>query len=294
MKRSATVTPAKEQEESFNEYADQASQFQSVLAELRRTSEGIGRIEERLTQTDAKIADLEACIEASGKATDAKIEAGSKATDAKIEASSKATDAKIEAGSKATDAKIDATDAKIDAIDNKLSVFINDRQPFGSADDSAQQRDDDMKIALQLSALHIKNKKEEAAAIAEELYSYHSSNHRSNLMLVDKLMGEKAEFFDPINKICPPFNILMSHVMVNKIGVSVKSVRHTSKISNWSEREAMRAGSSFAVFLRKRKTGDAALDAWRLHYVQLKKLFDEAEGCEEFMLVFANNLLRDR
>ena len=108
------------------------------------------------------------------------------------------------------------------------------------------------------------------------------------------MMGEKIDFFDPINKICPSFNILLSHVMVNKFGVSVKSVRHAIKIGNWNEREAMRVGSSLAVFLRKRKTGDAALDAWRRHYVQLKKLFDEAEGCEEFMLVFANNLLRDR
>ena len=149
-------------------------------------------------------------------------------------------------------------------------------------------------ILQALSIINQKTKKEEAVAIAEELYSYHSSNHKSNLLLVDKFLEEKGEFFDPFVKICPSFNILMSHVMVNKIGISVKSVRHTIKIGHWSERDAMRVGSSLAVFLRKRKTGDAALHAWRLHYVQLKKLFDEAEGCEEFMLVFANNLLRDR
>ena len=141
---------------------------------------------------------------------------------------------------------------------------------------------------------YAKTKKEEAAAIAEELYSCHSSNHKSNLLLVDKMMEEKAEFFNHINKICPSFNILMSHIMVNKLGVSVKSVRHTVKIGDWDEREATRVGSSLAVFLRKRKTGDAALDAWRRHYVQLEKSFDEVEGFEEFMLVFANNLLRDR
>ena len=55
----------------------------------------------------------------------------------------------------------------------------------------------------------------------------------------------------------------------------------------------MRVGNSLAVFLRKRKTGDAALDAWRRHYVQLKMLFEDVEGFEEFMLVFANNLMRD-
>ena len=220
------------------------------MEELRATSKGVRRIEERQTQTDARMTRFE------DKLTD------------------------IEAGNRA-----------IGKMHAKMYEFIeaSERQPT-----LFQQQGYSASIALKLSALHTKNKKEEAAAIAEELYSLHSSNHKSNLMLVDKMMEEKVEFFDPINKICPPFNILMSHVMVNKFGVSVKSVRHTSKIGNWSEREAMRVGSSLAVFLRKRKTGDAALDAWRLHYVQLKKLFDEAEGCEEFMLVFANNLLRDR
>ena len=249
MKRSAVVTPSKE-ESSYIE----TSQFKLVLAELRGTSEGIRRIEDRLTQTDDRVTQFENKMELAT---------------AKINTRFTMIEEKIE--------------SNIGMIDNKLSVFIKgDRQTFGSANDTAQQRDDNM------------TKKEEAAAIAEELYSYHSSNHKSNLLLVDKMIGEKAEFFDPIVKICPPFNILMSHVMVNNIGVSVKSVRHTMKISDWGEREAMRAGSSLAVFLRKRKTGDAALDAWRRHYVQVKKLFDEAEGCEEFMLVFANNLLRDR
>ena len=238
MKRSAVVSPAKG-EEKFPNFPNNGqlnplSQVQLVLEELRATTEGMRRIEERIT-------------------------------------------------------KIEENDAK---MHSKMHEFFeaSERQPTMLF----QHHEDSASIAQQLSALHIKNKKEEASAIAEELYSCHSSNHKSNLMLVDKLMGEKAEFFDPINKICPPFNIMMSHIMVNTFGVSVKSVRHTIKIGDFGEREAMRVGSSLAVFLRKRKTGDAALDAWRLHYVQLKKLFDEAEGCEEFLLVFANNLLRDR
>ena len=47
------------------------------------------------------------------------------------------------------------------------------------------------------------------------------------------------------------------------------------------------------TFIRKRKTGCAAVDAWKLHYVQLEHLFDEVDGFEEFMLVLANNILRD-
>ena len=48
-----------------------------------------------------------------------------------------------------------------------------------------------------------------------------------------------------------------------------------------------------AAFLRKRKTGEVAVSAWRLHYAQLNVLFEEVDGFEAFMLVLANNTLRD-
>ena len=60
------------------------------------------------------------------------------------------------------------------------------------------------------------------------------------------------------------------------------------------EEDAKKAGTSLAVFLRKRKTGAAGLDAFMCHYPQLKELFLEVDNLQEFMLVFANNLLRDR
>jgi len=41
------------------------------------------------------------------------------------------------------------------------------------------------------------------------------------------------------------------------------------------------------------QTGEAAVDAWRSHYPQLKTLFDEVEGFEDFMLYVSNNLLLD-
>ena len=56
----------------------------------------------------------------------------------------------------------------------------------------------------------------------------------------------------------------------------------------------MRVGRSMTTFIRQRKTGSAAVDAWKLHFVQLEHLFDEVDGFEEFMLVIANNLLRHR
>ena len=55
-----------------------------------------------------------------------------------------------------------------------------------------------------------KTKKEEAAAVAEEMYSLHSNIFEENLRRVNALMGGNVEFFDPIVAICPFFNILMT------------------------------------------------------------------------------------
>ena len=62
---------------------------------------------------------------------------------------------------------------------------------------------------------------------------------------------------------------------------------------DWDGTDCRRVGCSLATFVRKRKTGGAAIDAWRLNYVQLKILFDEVVGFETFMLVFSNNKLRN-
>jgi len=40
-------------------------------------------------------------------------------------------------------------------------------------------------------------------------------------------------------------------------------------------------------------TGRAAIEAWIKHYPQLNVLRDEVEGFEDFLIVIANNLLRD-
>jgi len=48
-----------------------------------------------------------------------------------------------------------------------------------------------------------------------------------------------------------------------------------------------------STFIRKRKTGAVAIDSWRLNYTQLDVLFKEVVGFEEFMLVIANNTMRD-
>jgi len=86
---------------------------------------------------------------------------------------------------------------------------------------------------------------------------------------------------------------ILSFVLENKFGFRVKDVDWTSRMTDWGEEECKRVGRSLATFLRKRKTGEHAIDAWRLHYVQLDVLFKEIVGFEEFMLVIANNTLRD-
>jgi len=81
--------------------------------------------------------------------------------------------------------------------------------------------------------------------------------------------------------------------MEDRFGFRVISVDWTSKMENWKEHECACVGKSVATFIRKRKTGDAAFDAWSLHYPQLNALFMDTPGLGDFLLIFFNNLLRD-
>jgi len=62
---------------------------------------------------------------------------------------------------------------------------------------------------------------------------------------------------------------------------------------DWGEEEIRRVGQSFANFLRKRKTREVAVDAWRKQYQQLEILFKEVIGFEEFVVTLANSLMKD-
>jgi len=61
---------------------------------------------------------------------------------------------------------------------------------------------------------------------------------------------------------------------------------------DWMESDCKNVGKSMAYFLRMVQTGNAAVDAWRKNYPQLEELF-QVDGFEEFMVIIANNLLRD-
>jgi len=75
---------------------------------------------------------------------------------------------------------------------------------------------------------------------------------------------------------------------------AVQKVDWTTDMADWGDEDCKRVGSSLATFIRKRKTGEAAIDAWRLHYPQLNILFNDIEGFLDFVLVISNNTLRDR
>ena len=64
-------------------------------------------------------------------------------------------------------------------------------------------------------------------------------------------------------------------------------------MTDWGLEESTRVGCSLACFLRNRKTGQAAVDAWRLHYVQLNDLFTKIICFEDFMVDLANWTLKD-
>jgi len=108
-----------------------------------------------------------------------------------------------------------------------------------------------------------------------------------------RIFEENEELVGELMERCPRIREILSHILEDKFGWRVHKVDWTSEMADWGLEECRRVGCSLATFLRKRKTGEHAIDAWRLHYVQLDVLFKEVVGFEEFMLVIANNTLRD-
>jgi len=119
---------------------------------------------------------------------------------------------------------------------------------------------------------------EEWKRVAEELYATRSSNHKSNFIHINRIFDENPDMLAGLTSRCPKFNVILSFLLEDRFGLSVKKVDWTKRLADWDEEDLQRVGSSVATFLRKRKTGDAAMDAWRLEYAQLGALFREVEG----------------
>jgi len=129
--------------------------------------------------------------------------------------------------------------------------------------------------------------------LAEAIYAMKSNNHKSNYLHITRKFEENEALFAHLIERCPRFPIILSFIMEDRFGFRVISVDWTSKMENWKEHECACVGKSVATFIRKRKTGDAAFDAWSLHYPQLNALFMDTPGLGDFLLVFFNNILRD-
>jgi len=129
-------------------------------------------------------------------------------------------------------------------------------------------------------------------SVAEAVYDTRSKNFKRICTHVRRIRKENEELMKPLLERCPAFELILAHILMNKLGFRAQEVSWTSETTDWGEEACKRVGRSLALFLRKRKTGEVALGAWRGHYPQLEALF-ELQGFEDFMVTIANNTLRD-
>jgi len=167
------------------------------------------------------------------------------------------------------------------------------REVVGLAAAPAEENSNNQLVTTNNTTQIISLNNEDWIRLAEELYATRSSNHKSNFIHINRIFDENPDMLAGLTSRCPKFNVILSFLLEDRFGLSVKKVDWTKRLESWDEEDLKRVGCSVATFLRKRKTGDAAMDAWRLEYAQLGTLFREVEGFESFMLLLFNNLLRD-
>jgi len=139
----------------------------------------------------------------------------------------------------------------------------------------------------------LKIRQEQWVNLAEEVLAMRSNNHRSNYVHVKRIFKEREELVRELMERCPSFREILAFVLEHRFGFRVRKVDDRLEIAHWGQEECKRVGCSLATFSRKRKTSDVAVAAWRLQYPALNVLFEEVEGFEAFMLVIANNTLRN-
>ena len=129
-------------------------------------------------------------------------------------------------------------------------------------------------------------------AVAEKIYEERAADYIENVAHVHSIFEEEKELFSSLVERCPGFVTILSFILENKFH-RVREVDKELNLTDWGDEECRLVGCSLSTFIRKRKTGAVAIDAWRLNYTQLDVLFKEVVGFEEFMVVIANNLMRD-
>ena len=139
----------------------------------------------------------------------------------------------------------------------------------------------------------MRDEKKKFADIAEELYAKRSNDVQKNHIEVQEVFKKHDAVLAPLLVLCPSLGIIIAHMLVLRFGFTVKDIDFTSKMTEWGDEDCRRVGASISTIMRFVQTGQTAIDAWRLQYPQLNDLFTKNEGFSSFMLVIANNLLRD-
>ena len=117
----------------------------------------------------------------------------------------------------------------------------------------------------------IQQTKDEWQSVAELLYSKRSNNHLNNYEHVTEILAANPSLFEPLLERCPNIGLIIAHLLKLRFGLTVQKVSWTSSISDWNGEDCRRVGCSVAAFLRNFQTGEAALEAWKLNYVQVSE-----------------------
>jgi len=72
-------------------------------------------------------------------------------------------------------------------------------------------------------------------SLAEEVYGKRSNSSVQNLHHIRSVITENEMAFKPVLNICPNLPIIIAHMMVIHVGISVRTVSWTSKMTEWTE-----------------------------------------------------------
>jgi len=113
------------------------------------------------------------------------------------------------------------------------------------------------------SEVTIRTRKQVSAwtTLAEKVYEVRSPNYRSNHVHIEQLFQENEELVEHLMIVCPNFKVIFSYILEDRLGFWVKKVDWTKHMKDWGLQDCKRVGCSLATFIRKRKTGEAAVSA---------------------------------
>jgi len=121
-------------------------------------------------------------------------------------------------------------------------------------------------IALSTTSLAIRDQRDQGKKIGGELCEIKSTDHNSNLLHVRTFISTHEEFFEPISARYPKFDVMLARLLVNSFGFAVGKIDASVRLIDFKDRHSETVAKSVATLLRKRKTAEVALDAWRKQF----------------------------